>query len=182
MLLLGAQPRVQLMTYEIIRQILSRLGGPRRDDDDEDSAAAAVEGSREERTQTQTQFKLQTVENVVRNYSPNSQSDAVTNCLLQASSFSQLCILISRRWDTSHNTASTLDIQGWILCCAPGSVNMRRENCVFPACCMQKNAIFYLIFMEARAHHKVHPCSISLWMIMFPDNTIFAYYLLWYRG
>ena len=159
MLLLGAQPRVQLMTYEIIRQILSRLGGPRRDDDDEDSAAAAVEGSREERTQTQTQFKLQTVENVVRNYSPNSQSDAVTNCLLQASSFSQLCILISRRWDTSHNTASTLDIQGWILCCAPGSVNMRRENCVFLPAAGRKTQFLLLIFTKPGRSLLAEPCK-----------------------
>ena len=33
------------------------------------------------------------------------------------------------------------------------------EKLRFSACCMQKNAIFYFIFTEPRAHHKVHPCS-----------------------
>ena len=33
------------------------------------------------------------------------------------------------------------------------------EKLRFPACCRQKNAIFYLIFTEPRAHHKVHPCT-----------------------
>ena len=32
----------------------------------------------------------------------------------------------------------------------------------FPACCRQKNAIFYLIFTEPRVHHKVHPCGTFL--------------------
>ena len=50
-------------------------------------------------------------------------------------------------------------IQWWTLCCAPGSVNMRRKNCVFLPSAGRRTQFFLLIFMEPRAHHKVHPCK-----------------------
>ena len=41
------------------------------------------------------------------------------------------------------------------------------EKLRFPACCRQKNAIFYLIFTEPRAHHKVHLYSLAFYPYMF---------------
>ena len=43
---------------------------------------------------------------------------------------------------------------------APGSVNMRRKNCVFLPAAGRITQLFHLIFTEPRANHKVHPCPV----------------------
>ena len=50
-------------------------------------------------------------------------------------------------------------LQGWTLRCAPGSVNIRRKNCGLMPAAGRSTQLFHLIFMEPRAHHKVHPCT-----------------------
>ena len=42
-----------------------------------------------------------------------------------------------------------------------GFCEYEEEKLRFPACCRQKNAIFYLIFTEPRLHHKSPPLYVT---------------------
>ena len=60
------------------------------------------------------------------------------------------------RKDQGRNSFSDL-VQGWAKVHFPGSVNMRRENCVFLHTAGRRTQIVHLIFTEPGKCTLVHP-------------------------
>ena len=52
----------------------------------------------------------------------------------------------------------------------PGSVNIRRKNCVFLPAAVGGTQSFHLLFTEPRAHHKVHTCILNSKKIYFRSD------------
>ena len=55
--------------------------------------------------------------------------------------------------------SSRIILQGCTLWCAPGSVNMRRKNCVLLPAAGRRTQYFHLIFTEPGKCTLAHPCS-----------------------
>ena len=77
--------------------------------------------------------------------------------------YAMMVVLSARQFVTPNDDVwgkeNSIQVQGWTLWCALGSVSMRLKNCVLLPAAGRKTQFFLLIFTEPGAQHKVHPCT-----------------------